>query len=83
VPLAATPLRHPQSLVSPKALDLLVIDDPTFTAGIVIRGPKPTTGMILGVLAQPGPQRGIRIFRSGRNGLVALGGAVLPGRSAS
>jgi hypothetical protein len=38
--------------------------------------------MVAGVLTQPIPQRGMRIFRSGRDGFVALGGAVLPGHAA-
>jgi len=36
-------------------LDLLVIDDPALSAGVVIRGPEPAPRMILGVLAKPGP----------------------------
>ena len=39
--------------------------------------------MILGVVAQPGPQRRIRIIDGGpHGGLVALGRAVLPGHAA-
>lgn len=33
--------RAPWQPLAPKALDLLVIDDPAFTAGIVIRRPEP------------------------------------------
>ena len=79
---AASPLRYPQSFFAPKALDLLVIDLPALTAGVVIGGPEPTAGMILGVVAQPVPQRGIRVLRCRRGGFVALGGAVLPGHAA-
>ena len=79
---AAPPLRHPQSLFAPKPLNLLVIHDPPFRARIVIGGPESTAGMILGVVAKPGPQRRIRVLRGRRGGLVALGGAVLPGHAA-
>ena len=79
---AAPPLRHPKTLFTPKALDLLVIDDPTLAAGIVIGRPKSTSRMIPGVLAQPDPQRLIRVFGCYRDGLMALGGTVLPGDAA-
>ena len=79
---AAPPLRHPQSLFAPKPLNLLVIDDPAFRAGIVIGGPESTAGMILGVVAKPGPQRRIRIIDGGPHRLVSLGRAVLPGHAA-
>ena len=79
---AASPLRQPKSLLAPKALDLLVIDLPAVTTGIVICGPKPPPGMLLRVLAQPRPKRSIGIIRRGRDGLVALSGAVLPGHPA-
>ena len=41
--VAFTPplLRYPQALVTPKTLDLLVIDVPTLTAGIVKGGAEP------------------------------------------
>ena len=52
--VSAPSLRDPQSFLSPKALDLLVIHAPAFAAGIVIRRPETATGMDLGVLAQPG-----------------------------
>jgi hypothetical protein len=38
--------------------------------------------MVLGVLAQPGPQGSIRVIWCGRNRFVALGGAVLCGDAA-
>ena len=79
---AAPPLRNPQPFFAPKPLNLLVIDDPALTAGIVIGRPEPAARMVLGVGAQPGPQRRIRIVRRRRGGLVALGGAVLPGHAA-
>ncbi len=75
----ASPLWYSQTFFTPKALDLLVINDPPFGAGVVIGGPKPPPWMILGVLAKPIAQRGIRILRSSRSGFVPLGGAVLPG----
>lgn len=75
---ASAPLRHPQALFAPKPLDLLVIHNPSLGAGIVIGRPEPTPWMVLGVLAQPVPQRGIGIFRRNGDGLVALGSAVLP-----
>ena len=75
-------MRHPQTLLTPKPLDLLVIDVPAFTASLVIRGPKATTRVVLRVLTKPGPQRGIRILRRSRDRLVSLGGAVLPGHAA-
>ena len=48
----------------------------------MIGGPESTAGMILGVVAKPGPQRRIRVLRGRRGGFVALGGAVLPGHAA-
>lgn len=59
-----------------------MIHAPAFTASIVIRGPKPPPGMVLGILPQPSPQRGIGIFWGLRQRFVALGGAVLPGDAA-
>ena len=52
---AASPLRHPQPFFAPKALDLLVIDDPAFAAGVVIGGPEPAPRMILGVVRAARP----------------------------
>jgi hypothetical protein len=63
-------------------LNLLVIDDPSLTAGIVIGRSEPTTGMVLSVGAQPLPSRGIRILGGIGGGLVALSSAVLPGNAA-
>jgi hypothetical protein len=60
-----------------------VIHLPARTASIVIRWPKPAARVVLGVLAKPGPQRGIGILWRGRDRLVSLGGAVLPGHAAS
>jgi len=59
-----------------------VIDDPALSTGVVVCGPEPPAGMILGVVAQPVPQRGVRVLRCRRGGFVALGGAVLPGHAA-
>ncbi len=59
-----------------------MIDCPAFGPGIVIGGPEPTSRMALGVGAQPGPQRRIRVGRCVRDRLVTLGGAVLPGHAA-
>lgn len=78
VPFAASPLRHAQPFFTLKSLYLLVIHLPSLGAGVVIGRPKPTTRMVLGVLAQPGPHRCVRIVRRGRDGFVALGGAILP-----
>jgi hypothetical protein len=58
-----------------------VIDGPAFSPGVVVGGPEPAAGMILGVGTQPLPQRGIRVVRGGRVRFVALGGAVLPGHA--
>jgi hypothetical protein len=60
VALVPAALCHSKPFFAPKALHFLVIDCPTFCAGVVIRGPKPRA-MILGVVAHPGPQRRIRI----------------------
>jgi hypothetical protein len=79
---APPPLRHPQTLIAPQSLDLLVIDDPALAAGIVAGGPKPATRMSASVGAQPRPQSGIRILRRDRGGFVSLGGSVLPGHAA-
>ncbi|OOK69694.1 hypothetical protein LAUMK191_02396 [Mycobacterium attenuatum] len=59
-----------------------MIDLPTFSAGIVISGPKPTPRMVFGVAAQPGPQAGIGVLGSLGGGFVALGGPMLPGHAA-
>jgi hypothetical protein len=59
-----------------------VIDDPSFTASIVIRRPEAATRMVPGLLAQPVPQCGIGIGRCGRGTFVALDSAVLPGHPA-
>jgi hypothetical protein len=75
-------LWHSKPFFAPKALYFLVIDCPAFCAGVVIRGPKPPSWMVHGVVAQPGPQRRIRIARGGRDRLVALGGSMLPGDAA-
>lgn len=79
---SASTLRHSQPFFAPKALDLLVIDCPAFGAGVVIGGPKSTSWMVLGIGAKPVPQSGVRVLRCRRGGLVALGGAVLPGDAA-
>jgi hypothetical protein len=83
VALTSPPLRHPQPLLAPKTLNLLVIDDPTLAAGVMVCGPKPATGMIPGVVTQPLPQRGIRILGGIGDGLVSLSSAVLLGHAAS
>jgi hypothetical protein len=82
VAFTASPLRHPQPFFPPKALDLLVIHCPAFGTGIVVGRPEPATGLVFGVLAQPLPQRGIRILRRRRGRLMTLGGTVLPGNAA-
>jgi hypothetical protein len=82
VAFAPSPLRHSESFFTPKTLDLFVIDDPTVGAGVVVSGPESTAGMVLGVLAQPRPQRGVGVLWCCRGGFVALGGAMLPGHAA-
>jgi hypothetical protein len=82
VAFAASALRHPKSLFAPKALDFLVVHLPTFTSGVVIRGPETPPGMILGVGAQPVPQRCVRVIGSRCDGFVTVSGAVLPGHAA-
>jgi hypothetical protein len=59
-----------------------VIDDPALSTGVVVGGPEPPPGMILDVVTQPVPQRGVRVLRRRRCGFMALGGAVLPGHAA-
>ena len=44
--------------------------------------PEATARMVLGVLAKPGPQGSVRIVNRLAAGLMALGGAVLPGHAA-
>lgn len=73
VAFAPAALRHSKPFLAPKALHLFVIDCPAFRAGVVIRGPEPASWVVLGVGAQPVPQRRIRIVRGGREGLVAVG----------
>ena len=80
--IAATPLRYPQPFLAPKTLNLLVIDLPALTAGVMIGGTEPTARMRLGVGTQPLPQRRIRISRCRRGCLVSLGCSVLPGHPA-
>jgi hypothetical protein len=72
----------PQSFVAPKALDLLVVDGPALGAGIVVGGAESAAAMFFGVLAQPSPQGGVWIIWCPRDGLMTLGGAVLPGNAA-
>jgi hypothetical protein len=59
-----------------------VIDDPAFGAGVMVSGSEPATRIVLGVDAQPSPQRRVRVLWSRRSGFVALGDAVLPGDAA-
>ena len=82
VAFAASTLRHAQSFLAPKALDLLVIDCPAFGAGVVIGRSEPSPWVVLGVGAKPGPQRRIRVLQRVRDRLVSLGGTVLPGDAA-
>ena len=80
--LTPPPLRHTQTHLTLKQLDLLVIHCPALTAGIAISRPQAAPGKLLGVPAQPDPQGGIRILRAGCDRFVALGGAMLPGDAA-
>jgi hypothetical protein len=79
---AAATLRNPQSLLTPEPLNLLVIGLPALATGIVIRRSEAAARVVLRVGAKPGPQRGVGILGGRRDGLVALGGAVLPGHAA-
>lgn len=79
---ASSPLRHSESFFTPKTLDLFVIGYPAVGAGVVVGGPESTAGMVLGVLAQPRPQRGVGIPWGRRRRFVALSGAMLPGHAA-
>lgn len=79
---APSALRHPKPFLAPKTLHLFMIDRPALTAGIVIRRPEPTPWVILGVLAKPGSQGGVRVLWRGAEGCVSLGCAVLPGHAA-
>ena len=49
-------LRDPEPLVTPQALDLLVVHHPPLGAGVVVRPPIPVAGMVL----RPGAQLNIR-----------------------
>jgi hypothetical protein len=80
--LAASPLRHPQAIVAPKPLDLLVIDNPARRACIVVGGAEAASWMVFRVLAKPGAQSGIGVGWGRCGWLVALGGSVLPGHPA-
>ena len=75
-------LRYPQPFLTPKTLDLLVIDDPPLAAGIMVGRPETAAGMLFGIGPQPLPQGGVRIGWRRRDRFVALGGAVLPGDAA-
>ncbi len=77
---AATPW-YSKPFFAPKALHFLVLDCPAVSAGVAIRGPEPTSRVVLGVLAKPGSQGGVGILWGGREGCVSLGCAVLPGHA--
>ena len=67
--------RHPESLLSPQALDFLaVLHRPALALKHRMASPVPPTGVGLGEAPKLGPQASIRV-RLGR--LVALGGSVL------
>ena len=82
VALAASPLRYPQPFLTPKPLDLLVIDHPTLGTNVVISRPKSASWMGAGILAQQRPQTRIRIGHGGGRRLASLGCSVLPGHPA-
>jgi hypothetical protein len=82
VAFAASVLRYSKPFLAPKALHLLVIDCPAFSAGVVICRSEPTSWVVLGVLAKPGSQGGVGILWGSRDGCVPLGCAVLPGHAA-
>ena len=79
---ATPPLQDAEALVTPEALDLLVVHDPALGAGIVIGAPVPVAGVLLRPGSQPVPQRLVRVC-----GRVALErppvrGAGQPGQTA-
>jgi len=80
--LASAPLRYPQSFLTPKALNLLVIHCPALSTSVMIGRPEAPARMVLGVSAKPVPQSGVRIGWCRRGRFVALGGAMLPGHPA-
>jgi len=65
VAFLSSPLRRSQAFLAPNPLNLLVIDDRAFAAGIMVGGPEPATGMILRILTQPHPQCGVVSIRRG------------------
>lgn len=83
VAFASSALRHSKFFFAPQPLRLLVIQVPSFTAGIVIRGPKTSPEMVFGVSARPDPQSGVGIGGGGCAAFVALRGAMLPGHPAA
>src|SRR5690606_10416559 len=73
LPLAAL-LRDPEPFFAPQTPDLLDVDDVAGLAGFDMRTPIPPPGTVLGELAQPRPQRLVRVRHVG---LVALGRTML------
>jgi hypothetical protein len=67
-------LWRPEPSLAPKALYFLVIDCPALRVWVVLRGPQPASGMVLGVVA-PRPHRGVQIVWGGPDRRVALGGS--------
>src|SRR6185437_15062357 len=57
---ASSALRHPQPLLAPEPLDLLVVDRPALATGIGVGIAEHAPRMILGPVPQPRPQRSVR-----------------------
>ena len=58
---APSALRHPQALLTPQPLNLLVVHDPALAAGVVVGAPESPPRMGFRVLAKPRPQPGVGI----------------------
>src|SRR5699024_9498622 len=72
---ASTTLRDSEPFVTPKTLDFLVIDVPSFRPGIVVSATISPAWMVCGILTQPGTQRPVRVS----HGVLVQGSA--PGRA--
>ncbi len=59
--LTAAAHRYSKALLTPEALDLLVVDHPPLGPGFVVGPPVPMPGILRGVSAQPLAQSSVRI----------------------
>jgi hypothetical protein len=80
VAFTASPLRHPQPFLTPKPLNLLMIDQPALTAGIVIGRSEPATRMIPGAARPAGRHRDRRESSRRVRGVGWRGAARSPGK---